>query len=169
MKQITLSEGEKTQISHQLDKWFAAENKDNEEVEQAIQRLGKLDRKEKMLQELVLEGEISKEDFKEHRMRIEAERAELEDLVDVTTTRRGLIRADFDTALEIAGKLDLLYENGDNNNRRLLCEALFRQVWVRNGTIVKIEANSPFRLILSEAKGSEPLLSGQPSSSGAFV
>jgi len=64
MKQIPLSEGEKTQISHQLDKWFAAENKDNEEVEQAIQRLGKLDRKEKMLQELVLEGEISKEDFK---------------------------------------------------------------------------------------------------------
>ena len=50
MKQITLSEGEKTQISHRLDKWFAAENKDNEEVEQAIQKLGKLDRKEKMLQ-----------------------------------------------------------------------------------------------------------------------
>ncbi len=162
MKRITVNDEEKLLIRYRLDKWFAAENKDNEEVEQARQRLGKLDIKERTLQELVLEGEISKEDFKEHRMRIEAERANLKDLVDVTTTRRSLIRADFDTALEIASKLDLLYENGDNDNRRLLCEALFRQVRIRNGTIVKIEANSPFRLILSEAKGSEPLLSGQP-------
>ncbi len=162
MRRMTVSEDIKANLQDRLEKWFAAENNDNGELERAKQRLAKLERMEKNLQELVLEEEISKEDFKEHRMRIQAERANLKDLIDITGSRRSLIRADFEIALEIASKLDLLYESGDNNNRRLLCETLFRQVRVRNGKIVKIQANPPFALIASQAGGSESLLSGQP-------
>lgn len=103
MKELTVTDDEKPQVKDHLEKWFGNENKDNEEVEQAKQRLAKLEHKEKTLQELVLEGEIPREDFKEHRMRIEAERANLKDLIETRTLHRSLVRADFETALEVAG------------------------------------------------------------------
>ena len=74
----------------------------------------------------------------------------------------GLVRADFEIALQLASALDRLFENGDNDERRLLCETLFNQVKVSNGKIVKVELNPPFALIASHAEGSESLLSGQP-------
>ena len=70
----------------------------------------------------------------------------------------------------LANRLDSLFEKSNNDNRRLLCETVFRQVRVREGKIVDMEMNSPFTIIFSQAKGSESLLSGQPDlSSGAFV
>ncbi len=73
----------------------------------------------------------------------------------------GLVRADFEIALELANKLDSIFEKGNNDNRRLLCETVFKQVRVREGKIVEMLLNSPFELIVSQAKGSESLLAGQ--------
>ena len=96
------------------------------------------------------------------RLRIEAERANLRDIVDTVSSRKHLIRGNFETALETVSKLDLLYENADNDNRRLLCETVFRRICVRDGKIVGVERNHPFELIYSQAKNSGPLLSSLP-------
>jgi len=162
IKLHTISEDQKAKVETLFEKWFDNENKDNMELEQAKQRLTKLDRMEKNLQELVLEEQISRVDFKQHRLRIEAERANLRDMVETVSSRKRLVRGDFETALETVSKLDLLYENADNDNRRLLCETVFRRICVRDGKIVGVERNHPFELIYSQAKSSESFLSGQP-------
>ena len=159
---MTITDDQKATFETQLDHWFNSETTDNDEWEQAKQRLIKLERMEKNLQDLFLEEEISKEDFKERRLRIQAERTNLKYLVDTIESRRGLVRTDFEFALSLANKLDSIFEKGDNDNRRLLCETVFKQVRIREGKIVDVEMNSPFRLIVSQAKGSESLLSGQP-------
>lgn len=82
--------------------------------------------------------------------------------METESSRKRLVRGDFETALETVSKLDLLYENADNDNRRLLCETVFRQICVRNGKIIGVERNHPFELIYSQAKSSESFLSGQP-------
>jgi hypothetical protein len=82
-------------------------------------------------------------------------------LVDTIESRQGLIRTDFEFALSLANKLDSIFEKGDNYNQRLLCETVFKQVGVREGKIVDVEMNSPFRLIVSQAKRAESLMSGQ--------
>ena len=58
--------------------------------------------------------------------------------------------------------LDFLFSKGNNDERRLLCETIFRRVTVRNGKIVHADLNSPFTLIASRTEGSEPLLTGLP-------
>jgi hypothetical protein len=162
IKAHTVTADEKVKIEKLLEEWFASENKDNSEFEKANNRLDKLDRMEKNLQELVLEEEISKDDFKQHRMRIEAEKANLKDLVETIRSRMRFVRGDFETALEIARNLDLLYKFGDDENRRLLCETVFRRISVRDGKIVKVERNHPFELIYSQTKSSESLPTGTP-------
>ena len=66
-----------------------------EEMKQAETRLVKLRRMEQNLQQLRLEEEITLADFKEHRIKIEAERARLQNVVDVISQRQHLIKADF--------------------------------------------------------------------------
>ena len=164
MTDMTITAEQKAALEDQLRKWFSTENSDSEEWEQAKQRLAKLDRMEQTLQELLLEEEISKEDFKKRRVRVQAERTNLRYLVDTIETRRGLVRTDFEFALQLANRLDSIFEKGDNDTRRLLCETIFRQVRIREGKIVDTELNSPFTLIVAQTKGSESLLSGQPAS-----
>jgi DNA invertase Pin-like site-specific DNA recombinase len=163
MKNLTITDDQKAALEAKLQEWFNAETSDNDEWDQAKERLAKLDRMEKNLQEIFLEEEISKEDFKERRLRIQAERTNLKYLVDTIESRRGLVRTDFEIGLQIANQLDSIFENGNNDSRRLLCETVFRQVRVREGKIVDLAMNAPFAIILSQGKGSESLLSGQPS------
>ena len=59
-------------------------------------------------------------------------------------------------------RLDFLFENGNNDERRLLCETIFKRLNVSDGNIVGFDLNSPFALIASRAEGSESFLSGQP-------
>jgi len=81
-----------------------------------------------------------------------------------------LVKADFKIALQLVGELDLLFEKGDNGERRLLCETAFKRANVRDGKIanvrdgkiVSFDLNSPFRLTASRAEGLEFFLSGQP-------
>jgi hypothetical protein len=139
-----------------LEQWFNSETSDNDEWEQAKQRLAKLDRMEKNLQEIFLEEQVSKKDYKEHRLRIQAEKTNLKYLVDTIGSRRGLVISDFEFTLRLANNLDSIFEKGDNDNRRLLCETVFKQVRIREGKIVDVEMNSPFRLIVSQVKNSNP-------------
>ncbi len=74
MRGLTITDDQKATLEVQLEKWFASETSDNAEWEQAKQRLAKLGRMERNLQDLFLEEEISKGDFKEQRLRIQAER-----------------------------------------------------------------------------------------------
>ena len=162
IKAITINDQARAQLKEQLDRWFSAESGSSEELLQAEKRLAKLERMTKNLQRLIIEEEISFKDFKEHRARIEAERARLKTVVDTINYDRNLVRADFQIALQLASELDFLYSKGNNDERRLLCETIFKRLSVRNGKIVGVELNSPFTLIASRAEGSESLLSGLP-------
>jgi len=52
-----------------------------------------------------------------------------------------LVKGDFEIALQLASELGFLFAMGDNDQRRLLCEAFFKRVYVQNGKIAKIELN----------------------------
>jgi len=64
-------------------------------------------------------------------------------LVDTIESRQGLVRTDFEFALSLANKLGSSFEKGDNDNRHLLFETVFKQVRIREGKIVDVEMNSP--------------------------
>jgi len=65
----------------------------------------------------------------------------------------------FDNAI---GANEGLFAKGDNDERCLLCETIFKRVSVREGKITGVDLNAPFALIASHAEGSESFLSGQP-------
>ena len=75
---------------------------------------------------------------------------------------QGRIRADFEIALQLASELDFLFAKGNMDERRLLCETVFKQLSVRNGRIVAAELNLPFTLIASRGEGSVSLLNAEP-------
>ncbi len=100
--------------------------------------------------------------WEERSTRIETQRADLRDLLTTVSTRHGLFRGDFEIALELASKFDLLFENDNNKSWRLLSETVFEQVRVRDGKITGFELNPSFALISSRGKGMEPVLSRQP-------
>jgi hypothetical protein len=124
------------------------------------QPLKGLEKMEKNLQQLMLEEEISMSDFKEHRIRIEAERARLKNTVDVLSQRQHLVKADFEVALQLATELDFLYDKANFDESRLLCETVIKRLNIENGTIVNMELNSPFALIDNKAEGSGSVQGG---------
>ena len=82
--------------------------------------------------------------------------------METVNYRQSMVRADFEIALQLASELDFLFAKGDNDERRLLCETIFRRVSVRDGKIVGVELNSPFTLIASRAEGSVSFLNRLP-------
>ena len=86
--------------------WFDSETDTSEELQMAEARLTKLRTMEKNLQQLYLEEDISHHDFKEHRVRIEAERSRLTNTVAAVRQRQNLVKADFEIALQLATELD---------------------------------------------------------------
>ncbi len=117
-------------------------------------RLSKLEKMEKNLQQLAIEEKISFADFKDHRNRIESERARLNVTVDAIKQRQHLVKADFEIALDLATKLNFFYEKGGFDERRLLCEVIFKRINVKDGKIATVDLNAPFCLIASQAAGS---------------
>ena len=161
-KKITISSEAAKQLKRDLVQWFNNENDSSGELKKTEARLFKLEKMEKNLQQLMIEDQISMSDFKEHRNRIDAERSRLKNTVDVISQRQNLIKADFEIALQIATELDFLYDKGDFDARRLLCETVIKRLNIENGTIVNMELNSPFALIASRAEGSGSVRSGGP-------
>ncbi len=159
-RDVTITEDSRQQLRKELTTWFGAEDDTNEELKKTESRLNKLVRMEKNLQQLALEEEISFGDFKEHRSRIEAERSRLNNTVDAIKQRQHLVKADFEIALQLATQLDFLYEKGNFDEKRLLCETVLKRLYVKDGKIEKAEFNSPFTLIASRAKGSESVKHG---------
>ena len=162
VSQITISDS----VSHKLNKGlmerFDDEEKGNMELEQTRLRLSKLKRMEKNLQQLALEEEISIDDFKEHRAKIEAERARLQNALDFMEQRQHLVIADFEIALQLATELDFLFEKGSFDEKRLLCETLFKRIYLKEGKISNVELNAPFGLIMAKAKCSGTVPNGTP-------
>lgn len=160
-RNITISEDSRQAMRQGLTDWFESETGTNEELKSAEARLAKLRTMEKNLQQLYLEEDISHYDFKDHRVRIEAERSRLTNTVDAIRQRQHLVKADFEIALQLATELDFLFANGNFDERRLLCETVLKRLYVKEGTITKVELNSPFALIASRAKaGSESVIHG---------
>ena len=91
-----------------IDNWFNKEMNSDGDIKKAESRLLKLQKMEKNLQQMLLEEDISKSDYKEHRVRIEAERAKLKNTIDILSQRQHLIKADFEVALQLATELDFL-------------------------------------------------------------
>ena len=151
---MTISDEAADRLREELSSWFEDESKDDAELAKAEARLIKLRSMEKNLQRLVIEEGISFQDFRDNQREIEAERARLNDLINSIKYRRNLIKADFDIAVDLARQLGFLFEKGTLEERRLLCEALFNRLSVKEGQIVQIELNPPFRLITEASGGS---------------
>ena len=66
----------------------------------------------------------------------------------------------FEIALQLATELDFLFNKGNFDERRLLCETVIKRLYVNEGTITRVELNSPFALIASRAKSSESVIHG---------
>ncbi len=65
-------------------------------------------------------------------------------------------------ALQLATELNFLFTRGNFDEKRLLCETVFKRLDVENGKIVNLVFNSPFALIASRVKGSESVCNGGP-------
>ncbi len=154
IKRVTITDEMAAMLEEELTAWFDSEGNSDQELKQAESRLVKLHQMEKNLQRLAMEEGISFEDFREHRAEIEAERAKLNDLIEMTKSRRNLVKADFEIALNLAKRLDFFFEKGTFAERRLLCETVFKRLYIEDGKISKPELNSPFGLIASVAGGS---------------
>ena len=96
---------------------------------------------------------------KEYRSQIEGERSRLRITVDGIRQNQHLIRADFEVALELATQFDFLYQNGNFDQRRLLCETVLKRLYVEDGRITRQEYNAPFAII-ARANGSGAVTSG---------
>jgi hypothetical protein len=66
------------------------------------------------------------------------------------------------SGLQLATELDFLYNKGNFDEKRLLCETVIKRLNVENGTIVNMELNSPFALIAGRSDGSESICNGGP-------
>ena len=152
-KNLTITEESRQDMRKELSDFFAEEVEGDGQLKAAETRLAKLERMEKNLQRLYMEEEISHADFKEHRSQIEAERSRLRTTVDVIRQRQHLVRADFEIALELATQLDFLFEKGNFDEKRLLCETILKRLYVEDGKITRTELNAPFAII-ARAKGS---------------
>ena len=159
-KKITITEKVRQELRKEMRDWFEAEADSNQELNKAETRLTKLERMGKNLQRLVIEEEISFDDFKEHRSQIEAERARLTTTVDAIRQRQHLVEADFEIALQLATELDFLFDRGNFDEKCLLCETVFKRLYVENSIITGTELNAPFSMIATRATGSESVPSG---------
>ena len=160
IRSLTISETARMELSGQLKEWFENEGKSNQEQKQAETRLVKLGKMEKNLQLLMMEEEISLKDFKEHRARIEAERARLQNTVDSIKQHQHLIKADFEIALQLSSELDYLIQRANFEERRLICETMFKRIYLKDGRITEVDLNSPFSLIAGREQGSGTVQSG---------
>ncbi len=159
-KSITITEKACQDLRKEIEALFKAEANGNGELSKAETRLVKLARMEKNLQRLVIEEQISYEDFKEHRSQIEAEKSSLKNTVDAIRQRQHLVKADFEVALELATQLDFLFDKGTLDEKRLICETVFKCLYVEEGKVTKAELNAPFAIIASRAKGSGTVSNG---------
>ena len=159
-KKITITKEAGKQLKKDLENWFKNELNSDGNLKRTEARLLKLEKMEKNLQQLFLEEEISKSDYKEHRNRIQAERAKLKNTVDVLSQQQNLIKADFEVALQLATEFDFLYDKANFDEKRLLCETVIKQLNIEDGTIVDMQLNSPFALIATRAESSGAVLNG---------
>jgi hypothetical protein len=159
-KSLTITESARQDLRKDLSDFFAEEVEGDGQLKVAEARLIKLERMEKNLQRLYVEEEISLADFKENRSQIEAERSRLRTTVDVIRQRQHLIKADFEVALQLATQFDFIYEHGNFDQRRLLCETVLKRLYVEDGKITGApEYNAPFAII-ARANGSGAVTSG---------
>ena len=73
---------------------------------------------------------ITLADFKEDKIKIEAERTRLQNTVDAIKQRQHLIKAGFVVALQLATELDFLFEKGNLDEKRFICETVFKRVYL---------------------------------------
>jgi len=65
-----------------------------------------------------------------------------------------LVQADFEVALELTTQLDFLFKKGTFDERRLICETVFKRLYVEEGRVTKAELNAPFAIIAASTKDS---------------
>ena len=153
-KSITINESVLKDLRKKLAEFFDSEANTNDELQKAEARLLKLERMEKNLQRLAMEEEISFGDFKGHRAQIESERARLNTTIDSIKQRQHLVKADFEIALQLSTELNYLFKEENFDEKRLICETVFKRLMIKKGNIETIEFNSPFSLIAAQAKSS---------------
>jgi len=156
---LTITESKRQMLREELSRFFNEEVEGDGQLKAAEARLTKLERMEKNLQRLYMEEEISIADFKENRAQIEAERSRLRTTVDGIRQRQHLIKTDFEVALQLATQFDYIYENGNFDQRRLLCETVLKRLYIEEGKIVRPEYNAPFAII-ARANGSGAVTNG---------
>ena len=162
MRRIIISDKTAIALEKELSAWFEKESVSDSVLERAQTSLEKLRKIEKNLQRLAIEEGISFQDFRERRDEIEAEREKLKNLIESIKLLRNLVKADFELALNLAKQLGFLFEKGTFDEKRLLCETVFRRLHVCNRVITKTELNPPFALITARVGSSVSFQFGRP-------
>ena len=60
----------------------------------------------------------------------------------------------------LATEMDFLFGKGTFDEKRLLCQTVFKRVYLKEGKGSKVELNASFGLIASNGKGSGIVLNG---------
>ena len=68
--------------------------------------------------------------------------ARLQNIVDAIKQRQHLIKADFEVVLQLATELDFLFEKVTFDEKRLLCETVFKLVYLKEGKVSEVELNA---------------------------
>ena len=84
----------------------------------------------------------------------------LKSCYEIARQRQHLVKADSEIALQLATELDFLYEKGTFDEKRLLCETILKNLYVKEGKITRAKLNVPFAIIAASAQGSESVLNG---------
>ena len=158
-RSLTITDSKKQDLRKELTDFFTEEVEGDGQLKTAEARLAKLERMEKNLQRLYVEEEINLVDFKEYRSQIEAERSRLRTTVDAIRQRQNLVKADFEIALDLSTQIDFLFEKGNFDQKRLLCETVIKRLHVEDGKITEAEFNAPFAII-ARANGSGTVTNG---------
>ena len=148
IKSLAVEADDRPRLQSALSDWLTEMNKEVEgsELSKTRQRLEFVANKKKNINRMAAEEVISWDEFRELRDEVEKEEAELTSRIDFITRHQTLFAADFELALDIVCNLNWLYEKGNLDERRLLLEALFKRIALKEDKIVNYELNPPFGL-----------------------
>ena len=160
MQSLTIARESRPVLEKTLKSWLAemGEEGGDTELSRARARLAALEKKRKNVNRMAAEDIVSWEEFTELRDEVEHEEATLKSRIAMLTRHQALLAADFELALDIACNLGWLYDRGNNDERRLLAETIFKRIDVQKGRVVSYELNPPFGMFLPTAgPGSSPI------------
>jgi site-specific DNA recombinase len=121
-----------------------------QEVVRAKQQLSRLLDEERKLLHQHYDNLVSNALFREEQTRLRRERAAAEEAVEKLSADYDLLRDNLDRALRLAGNVSGAYAIAGRSVRRLLNQAFFEQLRIREDDVVEAVLAEPFRQLLAD-------------------